>query len=59
MIEFPATGGVLTSWSFTTVKLLRYVDAYDYCIMASQIVYALFILFYFIEELLDVSLLQV
>merc|ERR1719195_757770 len=32
--DFPATGGVLPSSSYRTVKLIRYVDSRDYFVMA-------------------------
>ncbi|GFS38919.1 polycystin-2 [Trichonephila inaurata madagascariensis] len=54
--EFPATGGMIPSWSFRTVKLLRYVNPYDYFIMACEVSIILFILYYIVEESLEVSL---
>ena len=55
-VEFPATGGLLTSWEFETTKLLRFVSSYDYFVFGCQIVYAIFIIYYTIEECFDVSL---
>ncbi|PRD33327.1 UNVERIFIED_CONTAM: Pkd2l1 [Trichonephila clavipes] len=53
--EFPATGGMIPSWSFRTVKLLRYVNPYDYFIMACEVSIILFILYYIVEESLEIK----
>lgn len=53
-VEFPPTGGAVSSWSFRTVKLLRYVTVFEYFIMACEFFFALFIVYYVIEELLEV-----
>ncbi|CAB4058862.1 PKD2 [Lepeophtheirus salmonis] len=52
--EFPPTGGVVPLLTVDTVKLLRYLDSSDYVIMGSEMVLALFILYYFIEECLEI-----
>lgn len=54
LVEFPATGGAIPSWSFRTVKLIRYVTATDYFIMACEAIFILFILYYMVEEGLEV-----
>ena len=54
VLEFPATGGVIPSWNFRTVKLIRYVSASDYFVMACECIFALFIIYYMIEEFLEV-----
>ncbi len=36
--EFPATGGIISKAWYNTVKLLRYVTAYDYFIFATEMV---------------------
>jgi len=53
--EFPATGGMIPSWSFRTVKLLRYVTAFDYFVMACEWIFAFFVLYYIVEEVLEVK----
>lgn len=53
-MEFPSTGGVLTSWVVRTAKLLRYVSDFDYFIASAEGMFVLFILYFTIEELLDV-----
>uniref|UniRef100_A0A061QFY2 Putative PKD2 n=1 Tax=Cupiennius salei TaxID=6928 RepID=A0A061QFY2_CUPSA len=55
VFEFPATGGMIPSWSFRTVKLLRYVNPYDYFIMACEVAIILFILYYIVEESLEIK----
>ena len=52
--EFLATGGVLTSMTFHTVKLLRYVNPFDYFVLACEIVYICFIIYYIIEETIEI-----
>ena len=56
VFEFPATGGVIPSWNFRTVKLIRYVSASDYFVMACECIFALFIIYYMVEEFLEVGL---
>lgn len=56
LCEFPATGGALTSWNVRTVKLLRYVNSMDYFVMACECIFALFILYYIVEEALEVKI---
>ena len=54
LFEFPASGGVLASSDFNTVKLLRYVTTYDYFIFVCEIIYFLFVLYYIVEEFLEI-----
>ncbi|XP_031529098.2 polycystin-2-like protein 2 isoform X1 [Vicugna pacos] len=49
--EFPATGGIITSWQFYSVKLLRYVSYYDYFIAACEIAFCIFLFVFTIQEL--------
>ncbi|XP_059101869.1 polycystin-2-like protein 2 isoform X3 [Peromyscus eremicus] len=49
--EFPATGGLLTSWQFYSVKLLRYVTHYDYFIASCEIVFCIFLFVFITQEL--------
>lgn len=55
VFEFPATGGMIPSWSFRTVKLLRYVSVTDYLIMGCEFIFTLFILYYIVEEVLEIK----
>eukprot|EP00095_Tigriopus_kingsejongensis_P002369 maker-scaffold579_size130606-snap-gene-0.31 protein:Tk02369 transcript:maker-scaffold579_size130606-snap-gene-0.31-mRNA-1 annotation:"pkd2 " len=52
--EFPATGGILPFSSFRTVKLLRYVTAWDFFILACELIFCGFIFYYIIEEGLEI-----
>ncbi|XP_069958832.1 polycystin-2 isoform X1 [Cherax quadricarinatus] len=56
--EFPATGGIIPSWSFLTVKLLRYVTPLDYFIMACEFIFLFFILYYIVEETIEIKALK-
>ncbi|XP_014651282.1 PREDICTED: polycystic kidney disease 2-like 2 protein [Ceratotherium simum simum] len=49
--EFPATGGILTSWQFYSVKLLRYVSYYDYFIASCEIIFCIFLIVFTIQEI--------
>jgi polycystin 2 len=53
--ELPATGGLIPSWSFRTVKLLRYVTMMDYFVMACEIIFTFFIIYYLIEEVIEIK----
>ncbi|CAN7994310.1 unnamed protein product [Ixodes hexagonus] len=55
VFEFPATGGMIPSWSFRTVKLLRYVSTGDYFVLACEVVFTIFILYYIVEEALEIK----
>jgi hypothetical protein len=54
--EFPATGGVIPDQQFTTVRLLKYTNSGDYFLMACEIIFAIFILYYIIEESLEIMM---
>nr|XP_032805655.1 polycystic kidney disease 2-like 1 protein [Petromyzon marinus] len=56
VVEFPLTGGALPSYQFRTVKLIRYVSAFDYFIMACEVIFCCFILYYVVEECLELRL---
>jgi polycystin 2 len=51
--EFPATGGVVSSSMFRTSKLIRYVNNFDYFIMVCEIFLIIYIVYYTIEEILE------
>ncbi|XP_071973028.1 polycystin-2 isoform X2 [Engystomops pustulosus] len=54
LVEFPATGGLVTSWHFQTVKLIHYVSPFDYFLAACEIAFCIFILYYIVEECLEI-----
>ena len=54
LLEFPATGGAIPSWNFRTVKLIRYVSAGDYFVLACEAIFTLFIVYYSVEEAIEV-----
>ncbi|XP_077575539.1 polycystin-2 [Stigmatopora nigra] len=56
LVEFPATGGTLTSWHFQTVRLLRYVSSWDYFVGLCEVTFCLFILYYIVEEALEIRI---
>ncbi len=56
IFEFPAVGGLITSSTFRAVKLIRYVQTFDYFVLACEIIFIIFIIYYTIEEILEVRL---
>ena len=50
----PATGGVVPTYVMRPVKLLRYVSTFDYFILVCEIAFGAFILYYFVEEAIEV-----
>ncbi|XP_075297697.1 polycystin-2-like protein 2 [Opisthocomus hoazin] len=50
VVEFPATGGALTSSHIYSVKLLRYVTYYDYFLAACEIAFCLFVVTFIIQK---------
>uniref|UniRef100_A0A2R8MZW4 Polycystin 2 like 2, transient receptor potential cation channel n=1 Tax=Callithrix jacchus TaxID=9483 RepID=A0A2R8MZW4_CALJA len=48
--EFSATGGIITSWQFYSVKLLRYVSYYDYFIASCEITFCIFLFVFTTQE---------
>ncbi|XP_054424386.1 polycystin-2-like protein 2 [Pteronotus mesoamericanus] len=48
--EFPATGGILTSWQFYSVQLLKYVSYYDYFIVSCEIIFLIFLIVFTTQE---------
>lgn len=55
VVEFPATGGAIPSQVFRTVKLIRYVTVGDYFVMACEGIFVLFILYYMVEESIEIK----
>nr|XP_020638305.1 polycystic kidney disease 2-like 2 protein isoform X2 [Pogona vitticeps] len=58
VVEFPATGGVIPSWQFHSVKLLRYVSYYDYFLASCEVIFCLFIITFIIQEALKMMRLK-
>ncbi|XP_060094308.1 polycystin-2-like protein 2 [Heteronotia binoei] len=58
VLEFPATGGILPSWQFYSVKLLRYVTYYDYFLASCEVIFCLFILSFIIQEFIKMKTLK-
>ncbi|XP_061686297.1 polycystin-2 [Syngnathoides biaculeatus] len=56
LVEFPATGGVVTSWQFQTVRLIRYVSGWDYFVGLCEVMFCVFILYYVVEEALEIRI---
>ncbi|XP_016325767.1 polycystin-2-like isoform X1 [Sinocyclocheilus anshuiensis] len=56
LVEFPATGGAVTSWQFQTVRLIRYVSSWDYFVGICEVAFCLFVLYYLVEEVLEIRL---
>lgn len=56
LVELPATGGVVTSWQFQTVRLIRYVSSWDYFVGVCEVAFCLFILYYVVEEVLEIHI---
>lgn len=54
ILECPAAGGAMPSFTFRPAKLLRYVTGFDYFVLACEILYCVFILYYTVEEILEV-----
>ena len=56
MVEFPATGGAIPSYQIRTVKLIRYITHWDYFILGCEMVFCVFILYYIVEEILELRI---
>uniref|UniRef100_A0A673ATQ0 Polycystic kidney disease 2-like 1 protein n=1 Tax=Sphaeramia orbicularis TaxID=375764 RepID=A0A673ATQ0_9TELE len=56
VVEFPATGGAVPSYQIRTVKLIRYITYWDYFILGCEMVFCLFILYYIVEEILELRI---
>uniref|UniRef100_A0A670ZDW6 Polycystin 2 like 2, transient receptor potential cation channel n=1 Tax=Pseudonaja textilis TaxID=8673 RepID=A0A670ZDW6_PSETE len=57
-MEFPATGGIIPSWQFHSVKLLRYVTYYDYFLASCEVIFCLFIFTFLIQEFIKLRKLK-
>uniref|UniRef100_A0A671TRX7 Polycystin 2 like 1, transient receptor potential cation channel n=1 Tax=Sparus aurata TaxID=8175 RepID=A0A671TRX7_SPAAU len=56
VVEFPATGGAISSYQIRTVRLIRYITTWDYFILGCEMVFCLFILYYIVEEILELRI---
>ncbi|XP_067465669.1 polycystin-2-like protein 1 [Thunnus thynnus] len=56
VVEFPATGGTIPSYQIRTVRLIRYITYWDYFILGCEMVFCLFILYYVVEEILELRI---
>lgn len=56
LVEFPATGGAIPSYQIRTVKLIRYITNWDYFILGCEMVFCVFILYYVVEEILELRI---
>ncbi|MGH0140735.1 UNVERIFIED_CONTAM: hypothetical protein FKN15_072083 [Acipenser sinensis] len=56
VVEFPASGGAIPSWQIRTVKLIRYVNNWDYFVIGCEMVFCVFILYYTVEEILEIRI---
>ncbi|KAM8859856.1 polycystin-2-like protein 1 [Spinachia spinachia] len=56
VVEFPATGGAIPSYQIRTVKLIRYVNHWDYFVLGCEIVFCIFIFYYVVEEILELRI---
>ncbi|XP_074131507.1 LOW QUALITY PROTEIN: polycystin-2 [Sminthopsis crassicaudata] len=56
LVEFPATGGVITSWQFQPVKLIHYISTFDFFLATCEIIFCFFILYYIVEEVLEIRI---
>ncbi|CAF4587465.1 unnamed protein product [Rotaria sp. Silwood1] len=54
-VEFPASGGAIPSKSFSTVKLIRYVSSMDYFVLACEVLFVIFTVYYTVEEILEIA----
>ncbi|XP_037253342.1 polycystic kidney disease 2-like 2 protein [Falco rusticolus] len=54
VVEFPATGGALTSSHIYSVKLLRYITYYDYFLASCEVTFCLFIITFIIHKAIKI-----
>lgn len=56
LVEFPATGGAVSSWQFQTVRLVRYVSSWDHFVGLCEVIFCFFVIYYLVEEVLEIRL---
>ena len=54
LFEFPATGGILPLSDIQIIKLLKYAERTDFLLLASELIFIVFILYYCVEELFEI-----
>ena len=55
VFEIPPTGGIIPNTKYGTVKLLRYITVWEWALMGAEFVFAVFVLYYLIEEILEMK----
>jgi hypothetical protein len=55
VFEFPASGGIVPSYSFRTVKLYRYAVADTILSLVGMCTVVMFIVYFTLEEILEIS----
>lgn len=55
VVEVPASGSLVLNSDFRSVKLLRYVTPFDYFVLVCECAFLLFIAYYVVEEIMEVS----
>ena len=55
IIEYPATGGSVSYAQLKSYKLLRYVTSMDYFVLACEVIFVFYLLYYTVEELIELS----
>ncbi|KAG8223192.1 hypothetical protein J437_LFUL000358 [Ladona fulva] len=58
VMEFPPTGGVVPSWSFQIVDLIRYSTSFDYFVLSCEVLFVLLVVFYTAEEIYEMVILK-
>ena len=58
VFELPASGGVIPNGFFTVMKLIRYRSNFEYFILANEFLLLGFLLFYSIEEVIEIATLK-
>ena len=53
--ESKCLGGIIPSMDIEIVKLLKYNDSSDYILMAVEVLFGLFVLYYLIEEGIEIK----
>lgn len=53
IIELPATGGVVPTYSLSTMKLIRYVSGFDFVVLVCEAIFCAFIVYFLVEEVCE------
>ncbi|XP_013384714.1 uncharacterized protein LOC106154780 [Lingula anatina] len=51
-IEFPVTGGMMVSATQSSFRPYPYVEAFDFVLLLIQIIWAIFVIYFFVKELI-------